>query len=165
MICKFHPFHAHYACDAPQFCMFTTPRRQSKKAGRARHRVASCLLCCLSVGDGLPAVYLDRNLSTLAAVSFPLAIALTTSDAPLAASPATNTLSANLGCSGRRKPMARSAISHFITSGLPAGSIMGRPPSGLGFHVISCTRTPVSRPSLPMNSSEFTFQRRVQPSS
>lgn len=61
--------------------------------------------------------------------------------------------------------MASRAMSALITSGLPAGIISGRPPSGLGFHSISCTFTPVSRPSLPRNSRVLTFQRRVQPSS
>ena len=52
-----------------------------------------------------------------------------------------------------------------MTSGSPASTIMGRPPSGFGFQSIGCTRTPVSLPSLPRNSSVLIFQRRVQPSS
>ena len=109
--------------------------------------------------------HLLRYLSTSAAALRPPAIALTTSEAPVAASPQTKTLSANAGCSGLRNPIAKSTISHLITSGLPFSTISGRPPSGFGFQSISCTRTPVSLPSLPRNSSELIFHRRVQPSS
>ena len=110
-------------------------------------------------------IYFIKYLSTSAAALRPPAIALTTSDAPVAASPHTKTLSANCGCSGFRNPIANSTISHLITSGLPFSTISGRPPSGLGFQSISCTLTPVSFPSLPRNSSELMFQRRVHPSS
>ena len=106
-----------------------------------------------------------RNLSTSMAALRPPAMALTTSEAPVAASPHTKTLSAKAGCSGLRNPIAKSTISHLITSGLPFSTISGRPPSGLGFQSISCTLTPVSLPSLPRNSSELMFHQRVQPSS
>ena len=123
----------------------------------------SCHLFCFS-NRTYKSNYFDRNLSIWAAICFPLAIARTTSEAPLAASPATNTLGANLGCSGLRNPIASNTISHLMISGLPTGSISGRPPSGLGFHVISCTRTPVSLPFLsPRNSNELMFHRRVHP--
>ena len=70
--------------------------------------------------------YLFRYLSTWAAIFRPLAMALTTRLAPLAASPATNTLSANSGCCGFRNPMARNTASALIISGLPASTISGR---------------------------------------
>src|SRR5574344_1430307 len=106
-----------------------------------------------------------RYSSTFFAASLPPAIARTTRDAPEAASPQTNTLPANCGCSGLKKPMARKHISHLITSGSPATTIFGRPPSGFGSQSMGCTRTPVSLPSFPRNSRELMFQRRVQPSS
>ena len=57
----------------------------------------------------------------------PLAMARTTRLAPLAASPATNTLSANWGCSGFRNPIARRTRSASITSTFPVGFMTGRP--------------------------------------
>src|SRR5574344_826207 len=92
-------------------------------------------------------------------------MARTTRDAPLAASPATNTLSANLGCSGLRNPIASRTMSHLMISGLPLLTISGRPPSGFGIHEISATSTPTNLPSWPINCFELMFDRRVQPSS
>ena len=36
-----------------------------------------------------------------------------------------------------KNPMAKSIMSALMISGLPAGSMIGRPPSGSGFHAIS----------------------------
>ena len=92
-------------------------------------------------------------------------MARTTSEAPDAASPATKTFGAKSGNCGRRKPMASRTMSAFITSGLPTGSITGRPPPGLGFHAISCTSAPVTLPSRPRKRNVLMHHRRVQPSS
>ena len=108
---------------------------------------------------------LRQYASTFLAASFPLAIARTTSEAPDAASPQTNTFSGYSGCSGLRNPIASNTNSALIISGFPFSTISGRPPSGLGFQSISCTFTPVSLPSSPRNSSVLMFHRRVHPSS
>lgn len=76
----------------------------------------------------------------------PLAMARTTRLAPLAASPATNTFSANWGCSGFRNPIARRTRSASITSTFPVGFMTGRPPSGPGIHSTCSTSTPQTLP-------------------
>lgn len=106
-----------------------------------------------------------RYLSTRCAASLPLAMARTTSEAPFCASPQRKTLSGISGCCGLRNPMARKHASHLMNSLSAAGSMMGLPPSGFGFHSMGCTHTPRSLPSLPTNSSVLMFQRRVHPSS
>ena len=55
--------------------------------------------------------------------------------------------------------MARRTSSALIISGLPFSTIMGRPPSGFGFQSISCTFTPVPKPSNPgiVENGEFRF--------
>ena len=55
-------------------------------------------------------IYLFRNLSTSAAALRPPAIALTTSEAPVAASPQTKTLSATAACQGLRTPITKRTI-------------------------------------------------------
>ena len=95
----------------------------------------------------------------------PAAMHRTTRLAPVAASPATNTLSGNSGCWGLRNPMASNTRSASMTSFLPVGFISGRPPSVFGVHSTSSTSTPVTLLSLPMNLVDDRHLLRSQPSS
>lgn len=101
----------------------------------------------------------------LFAVCNPDAMALTTSDAPLAASPQTKTFSGYCNCSGLRKPIASSTRSALMISGLPFSTMIGLPPFGSGAQSISCTLTPVSIPFSPRNSRVLIFHLRMHPSS
>ena len=95
----------------------------------------------------------------------PLAMARTTRLAPVAASPAMNTFSANTGCSGLRNPIANKTISASIISFFPVGFIIERSLTGSGNHSTSSTSTPVTLPFFPRNRLEVRLQRRIQPSS